>query len=171
MIRISTCILIMHALYFSYSAVVGNARNVVIGCQGSQSEFSSLVSDWLELWHIVMMGCVEQASGRHLASTKSGYQVSKLVKRCTRKREGLHTSKNLILNAKLIFVRSKYFLLCETNIFSTKLSSHACKNTFACSKYDISQNCGRDLIPYAVTLPWSCLALNTLWSMSQFRWS
>ncbi len=53
MIRISTCIIIMHALYFSSSAVVGNAGNVVIGCQGSQSEFSSLVSDWLEFWHIV----------------------------------------------------------------------------------------------------------------------
>ncbi len=39
MIRISTCIIIMHALYFSSSAAVGNARNVVIGCQGSQSKF------------------------------------------------------------------------------------------------------------------------------------
>ncbi len=95
MIRVSTCITIMHALYFSSSAVISNARNVVIACQCSQSEFSSLVSDWLELWHIVTLGCVEQASGRNLASTKSGYQVSKLVKRCTRKREGLHTSKNL----------------------------------------------------------------------------
>ncbi len=51
--KISTCIIILHALYLSSSAVVSNARNVVIGCQGSQSEFSSLVSDWLELWHIV----------------------------------------------------------------------------------------------------------------------
>ncbi len=78
MIRMSTCIIIMHALYFSSSAVVGNARNVVIGCQGSQSEFSSLVSDWLELWHIVMLGCVEQA----------GHQGSKQVKHCTCNREG-----------------------------------------------------------------------------------
>ncbi len=73
MIRISTCIIIMHALYFSSSAVISNARNVVIGCQGSQSEFSSLVSDWLELWHIVTLGCVEQASGRHLASTNFNF--------------------------------------------------------------------------------------------------
>ncbi len=85
----------MHTLYFSSSAVIGNARNVVIGCQGSQSEFSSLVSDWLELWHIVMLGCVEQTSLQHLESTEGGHQVSKLVKGCTRKREGLHTSKNL----------------------------------------------------------------------------
>ncbi len=51
----------MHALYFLSSAVVSNSGNVVIGCQGSQSEFSRLISDWLELWDIVMLGCVEQA--------------------------------------------------------------------------------------------------------------
>ncbi len=95
MIRISTCIIIMLALYFSSSAVVGNGGNVVIGCQSSQSEFSSLVSDWLELWHIVTLGCVEQESHRHLESTEGGFQGSKLVKCCTCKREGLHTSKNL----------------------------------------------------------------------------
>ncbi len=44
---------------------------------------------------IVTLGCVEQASRHHLESTKGGHQVSKLVKRCTRKREGLHTFKNL----------------------------------------------------------------------------
>ncbi len=77
----------MHALYFSSSTVVGNAGNVVIGCQGSQSEFSSLISDWLELWHIVTLGCVEQASRRHLESTEGGNQGSKLVKRCMRKRK------------------------------------------------------------------------------------
>ncbi len=50
MIRISTCIIIMHALYFPSSALVSNAGNVVIGCQGSL-----IISDWLELWHIVML--------------------------------------------------------------------------------------------------------------------
>ncbi len=73
MIRISTYIIIMHALYFSSSAVIGNARNIVIGCQGSQSEFSSLVSDWLVLWYIVMLSCVEQASRWHLVSTKAQF--------------------------------------------------------------------------------------------------
>ncbi len=82
----------MHALYFPSSAVISNARNVVIGCQGRQSEFSSLVSDWLELWHIVTLGCVEQASHRCLESTEGGHQVSKLVKHCTRKREVLNIS-------------------------------------------------------------------------------
>ncbi len=59
----------------------------MIGCQGSQSEFSSLISDWLELWHIVTLGCVEQASRRHLESTEGGHQGSKLIKRCMRKRK------------------------------------------------------------------------------------
>ncbi len=45
MIRISACIIIMHALYFFFFTDIGNAGNVMIGCHGSQSEFSSLVSD------------------------------------------------------------------------------------------------------------------------------
>ncbi len=68
----------------------------MIGCQGSQSEFSSLVSDWLELWHIVTLCCVEQVSGQHVESTESGHQGSKLEKHCSRKREGLHISRNFL---------------------------------------------------------------------------
>ncbi len=82
-------------MYIFSSAVVGNAGNVVIDCQGRQSEFISLVSDWLELWHIVMLGCVEHVSHLRLESTEGGHQGSKLVKRCTCKREGQHTSKNI----------------------------------------------------------------------------
>ncbi len=94
MIRISTCIIIMHALYFPSSALVSNAGNVVIGCQGSL-----IISDWLELWHIVMLGCVEQAE-----STEGGHRGNKLVKQLhTQKRRSAHIRK-LILNAKYIFV-------------------------------------------------------------------
>ncbi len=129
-INIIITIIIMHALYFSSSAVFGNAMNVVIGCQGSQSEFSSLVSDWMELWHIVTLGCVEQASHRHFESTKDE-QASETLH--AQKRSSAHIQK-LILNAKFILVRSKYFLLCETNIFSTKLRLRTCKMHFCALK-------------------------------------
>ena len=81
-------------MYFS-SSTVGDAGSLVIDCQASQSEFSSLISDWLELWHIVTLGCVEQASRLRLESTQGWYERSKKVKLCTCEREHLRTSKYL----------------------------------------------------------------------------
>ncbi|ROL53910.1 hypothetical protein DPX16_19596 [Anabarilius grahami] len=46
--------------------------SLVIGCQASQSEFSSLISDWLELWHIVTLCCVDHASHRRLRALSVG---------------------------------------------------------------------------------------------------
>ena len=81
-------------MYFS-SSTVGDAGSLVIDCQASQSQFSSLISDWLELWHIVTLGCVEQASRLRLESTQGWYERSKKVKLCTCEREHLRTSKYL----------------------------------------------------------------------------
>ena len=81
-------------MHFSSSAV-GDAGSLVIGFQASQSEFSSLISDWLELWHIVMLGCDEQASRLRLESAHGWYERSKKVKLCTRERERPRTSKYL----------------------------------------------------------------------------
>ncbi len=40
----------------------------------SISEFSRLVSDWLELWPTVTQRCVEQVSNQHLESTKTYFK-------------------------------------------------------------------------------------------------
>jgi len=112
-------------MHFS-SSTVGDAGSLVIGFQASQSEFSSLISDWLELWYIVTLVCVEQASRLRFDSAYGWYERSKKVKLCRCERERLRTSNYLFLNAKLIFVCSKYFLICETNVFpQNSVHAHA----------------------------------------------
>ncbi len=128
LIRIATCIRIMHALYFS-SVMQGMLWLVVKAANQNLAAWSLIGCNY----SIVTLGCVEQARG-HLECTKGRHQGSKLVKRCMCKREGLHTSKNVFLNTKLILVRSKYFLLCETNISSTKLRLRAWKMHFCALK-------------------------------------